>query len=375
MDSKILLVSVLLFIGFSFFVSAQSDMQTYIDAAEIFRSKDNFMDSAAMYEKAISLSSGRYDLLREQAQMYEAAKDYKLAMESMNRSLQIQGNHAAPYVQIARYAFELTNDTQVRDSYLKTGIASDVGDPVDAYNKAYAQYFLGDKKGAYETMQNATERFNTTVYLWDWKGLLEETDGNYKEAVRSYEEGINKSPDNSKTEASKSDYLYKKALVLSISGLGTPAEVKNLSEISESLNSGTSNYFIPYIGFSFTLIGDYANASKYFTPDKTVGFGSFGNQQYAEYLYRTGDRTGAEKIWKSIQKFATEKFMDDPRNYPVGVEMLEGSEYGLYRIAMDWHKGEDALKYAGMLVSLKPENSTYREALTSAQKLIDARSY
>ena len=349
-------------------VIAVNPTETYIQAAETLRNRPGGEEaSAAMFEKANDVSQGRYDLLREEARMYAEAHQYQKAMDTMNRSIKLGGEHPSSYLFMAVWAMEGFNNTTMRDEYLNRTILSEVNDAVDSYNKAMAQAFLGDIKGGAKTIVNATEQYNTTDYLWDWRGLFEAVGGNYSDAIRSYDQAINLSTD----PQTKAYFLTKKAKYLTMGGLATPEEILNIRERAISLDKGTGQDFEAFIGTAYFQKGDLKNASVKFALDKSPNYQvySIDSLLRADYLYKTGKLKEAVKIYEQCRAIAEEKIKNNVWESLSSYVYLNMAESGLLHYAMDRKDKESAVTYATSLAQKNPEMAIYQKNLADAKNL------
>lgn len=349
-------------------VIAVHPAETYIRAAETFREQPGGEESsAAMFEKASELSGGRYDLLREAARMYANAHQYQKAMDTMNQSIRFGGEHAASYLFMGIWAAEGFNNTAMRDEYLRRAISGEVMDAVDAYNKAIAQAFLGDLAEGTRTIVNATEQYNTTDYLWDWRGLYKAAEGNYSDALSSYDQAIILSTE-PRTKASN---IMKKATYVAIAGMGTPEDMLNMRDQAISLDKEIGTDFVAMIGTEYSLKGDYQNASGYFEPGKSPYYQKYSIDDLlrADYLYKSGDRKEAVRIYEKAKTLAEEKIKTSIWANLMFRINLNRAESGLFRDAMDKQKKESALSYATSLTQRNPDNPVYKQNFADAQNL------
>jgi tetratricopeptide (TPR) repeat protein len=346
-------------------VSAQSDADKYIKAANDFMNRDDFQSAAFFYSKANSVDEGNYENLLKEAILYYSIKDYQKAMDSVNKSLKINDNRAYPYLLLSRYAITGFNDSLKRDEYLKMAASREMVNEADTYSRSLAQFFLGDRDEARTTLQNGTEKFNKSSAILNYLALTENADGNYDSAIKVYDNLINIS-----SSRMKATFIGEKAKIQALNGLKPAIEILNISNQTESLYPGYSVRLEPYIGSAYTQEGDFKNASLYFMTKNNANYGNltFSDLLRAEYLYKIGDLEQANKILLNVHDMA-EKSIKDPFGYPNAVILLDRSELDLYMSAMDKKAGKDALFYAKRLIQRNPENQIYLKALADCQNL------
>ena len=346
-------------------VSAQSDSDKYIQAANDFMNRNDFQSAANFYSKANSVDEGNYDNLLKEAILYYSVKEYQKAMDAVNRSLKINDNRSYPYILLSRYVITGFNDSSKRDEYLKMAETREVVDEADIYSRSLAQFFLGDREGARITLQNGTAKYDKSSALWNYLAMMESADGDYENAIKVYEHLINIS-----STRMKGSFIGEKAKLEALTGLKPAIEILNMSNQIESLYPGYSTRIEPYIGYAYALEGDYRNASPYFITKNNANFGNntFSDLLRAEYLYKIGESEQADKIYLDLHEVA-EKLVTDPFGYPNAVMLLDRSEMDLYNSAMDKKAGKDALYFAQRLIQRNPDNQIYLKALTDSQNL------
>ena len=351
-------------------VSAQSDKETYLKAADSFINRGDLDSAAIFYSKANSIGGGDYETLLRQSVLYFAVKDYQKAMDSVNSSLEKQKNRPYPYVLLSRYVQAGFNDSSKRDEYLKTAISLVPVNEADSYSKGLAQYFLGDHEGAKTTLLNSTKNYNKSSAIWNYYAQMEAADGNYNASVKAYDNLINFS-----SSRMKGSFIGEKIKILAIAGMKSPNEILNMSNQTESLFPGYSVRLEPFIGYAYLQKNDYKNASPYFMNESN---GNYGNQTLsdllrAEFLYKTGDKEDAYKIIRDVHEKAL-KSVEEPFLYLSTIRLLDKSELSLYQDAMDKKDSNNALWYAQQLVKRNPNNKIYLEALEESKDITTSKS-